>query len=145
MQLPRSPFKTAGSFLSLSLALGLSLLPGTAALAAALPAKVTLTCTFPAAEAPNRIQPQAKNVSDGVIRINPETWTLKICQGCAWENSGAKWEVSPSSFRARAPSGIEILISRADGSARLTVSAAADEYYQGGKAESAGQCKRSGT
>lgn len=112
----------------------------TLANAAPLPDKTTLSCKFPAAEVPNRIKPGAKNVSDGVIRINPENWTLKICKGCIWENSGAKWEVSAKEFRARTPHGLELTIARADGVARLAITAKPDENYQGGRVESTGQC-----
>lgn len=126
-----------GKFALLSM---LTLAALSAAHAAPLPEKVTLDCKFAAAETPNRIKPGAKNVSDGVIRINPENWTLKICKGCKWENSGAKWEVSAKEFRASTAYGLEVLIARADGSAKLTLSAQPDENYQGGKVESTGQC-----
>jgi len=119
-------------------ALGLAALP---AFAAPLPEKTTLECTFPAAETVNRIKPGAQNVSDGVIRITPETWTLKICNGCAWENSGAKWKVSAKEYRATTPHGLDLAIARVGGSARLTLTTKPDDYYQGGSVESVGHCK----
>jgi len=123
---------------TLLLTIGLAALP---AIAAPLPEKTTLECTFPAAETVNRIKPGAQNVSDGVIRITPETWTLKICPNCDWENSGAKWKVSAKEYRASTPHGLDLVIARADGAARLTLTTKPDEHYQGGTVTSTGQCK----
>ena len=108
--------------------------------AATLPAKVTLSCHFPATEMVNRVKPGQKNVSDGVIRITDDAQVLEICNKCKWANSGAKWKVTPGQFAIATPGGVEITISRADGSAVYAITAKPDEAYMGGRLESRGQC-----
>lgn len=120
----------------------LGMIAATAVFAAEpLGAKVTLSCTFPAAQAPQKVKPGKANVSDGVLRINADTMTFKICDGCTWQHQDAKWKVTAKEYRMTTPGGIDIAISRADGSAVMAVASKEDEHYFPAKAESRGQCK----
>lgn len=102
---------------------------------------VTLACDFPAAEVPQKVKPGHKNVSDGVIRVTEQKLTLSICQDCAWEKTGAKWQVTPTEYKIATDRGVAINISKKDGSALFAITTKSDEYYHGGHVESRGQCK----
>lgn len=102
--------------------------------------KVTLSCDFPAAEATQKVKPTQSNVSDGVIRISPETMHLDICNGCTWKKAKAKWKVTPTHYVLNTGRGVEISIARKDGSALFVVTSAEDELYFSGRVESRGQC-----
>ena len=103
--------------------------------------KVTLTCDFPAAEAPQKVKPGQKGVSDGVIRIMADKITFKICHGCTWQKKSAKWKVTPTQYVMKSAGGVDITISRADGSALFSVTSKEDDLYFAAHAESRGQCK----
>ena len=104
-------------------------------------AKATLTCDFPAAEAPQKIKPGKTGVSDGVIRITASKLTLKVCDGCVWDDKQTKWQVTPTQYLLATKGGIAITVSRADGAAVFKLSSTEDEYYQPAQVESRGQCK----
>ena len=103
--------------------------------------KVTLTCDFPAAEAIQKVKPGKSNVSDGVIRITAEKLSFKICNGCKWQKNSARWKVTPAQYVMKSAGGVEITISRSDGSALFAVTSKEDELYFAAHAESRGQCK----
>jgi zona occludens toxin (predicted ATPase) len=131
------PNRTARTALAL-----LGLFAATAAFAAdKLGPQATLTCTFPAAQAPQKVKPGKTNVSDGVLRINADTMSFKICDGCTWQYKDAKWKVTPTEYRMATQGGIDIVIARADGSAVMTIASQGDEHYHPAKVESRGQCK----
>ncbi len=102
--------------------------------------KVRLTCAFPAAETVQKVKPGKTNVSDGVVRIAADKFTFDICNGCRWQKSKAKWKVSATRYQLNTGHGIELDISRQDGSALFVVTSQEDEYYFAGRAESRGQC-----
>lgn len=132
------PHSTKTRIALAALCLGLA---ASAGAASKLGNKVTLTCDFPAAEAKQKVKPGKENVSDGTIRITPEKLTFKICNGCKWQNSKAKWKVTPTQYLFNSGRGIEITISRADGSALFVATSEEDEFYFSGRAESRGQCE----
>ena len=117
------------------------LMASAASAADKLGAKVTLTCDFPAAEAPQKIKPGKTGVSDGVIRITASKLTLKVCDGCVWEDKQTKWQVTPTQYLLASKGGIAITVSRTDGAAVFKLSSTEDEYYQPAQVESRGQCK----
>lgn len=102
--------------------------------------KVTLSCDFPAAEAPQKMKPGHNNLSDGVIRITAQKLNLTICQGCAWEKTGAKWQVTPTQYRIETNAGVSVTINKKDNSGVFAINTKGDEYYHPGHAESSGQC-----
>ncbi|MGE5386408.1 MAG: hypothetical protein ACM3SV_11050 [Betaproteobacteria bacterium] len=103
--------------------------------------KATVVCDFPAANVPQKVKPGKKGVSDGTLRIMAEKMTFKICDGCTWQKDTVKWKVTPTQYLVKTPGGVEITISRADGSALFAVTSKEDEFYLPAHAESRGQCK----
>lgn len=103
-------------------------------------ASETLNCSFPAAREAQKIKPGAKGVSDGNIRIDAFTAQYKICAGCEWANSGAKWKVTPKQYRVDTGNGISIVIERPSGNALFQLSSLGDEHYQPARVESRGKC-----
>lgn len=104
-------------------------------------AKTTLTCDFPPAQAPQKVKPGQKNLSDGVIRIDAAKIRFKICNGCTWENSDGKWKVTADEYRLATANGINIAITRKTGEALFSLSSKEDEFYHASHVESRGQCK----
>ncbi len=103
--------------------------------------KATVICDFPAASVPQKVKPGKTGVSDGTLRILAEKMTFKICDGCTWQKDTVKWKVTPTQYLVKTPGGVEITISRADGSALFAVTSKEDEFYLPAHAESRGQCK----
>ena len=112
-----------------------------AAVAAGAADKITLSCDFPAAQAPQKVKPGQKTVSDGVIRIDAAKMVFQICNGCTWENSGAKWKVTPTEYKLTSASGVDIVITRKTNTALFSLTSKEDELYYSGHVESRGQCK----
>ena len=133
--------KTAAANTKIALGI-LGLMIGTSTFAAEkLGSKVTLSCDVPAAEAVQKVKPGRKELSDGVIRVLASKMSFNICDGCAWEKSGVKWKVTPSQYHIATKGGVEITISRDNGSILYALTSKEDEYYFKGHVESKGQCK----